>query len=183
MQKFSQTIELFRKYAGEYDFDWLLIAAQAYQESRIDQGVVSPVGAVGVMQVLPSTAEGSPININGVQSDVESNIHAGVKYMRFMVNEYFNDPAISPVDRMLLAFAGYNGGPNRIEKLRKKAAEQGLDPNKWFGNVEIVVAKHIGQETTQYVGNINKYYLAYRRALDQQAAKKKAIEEAEQSAE
>jgi len=183
LRKFQETVALFQKYAGQYDFDWLLIGAQAYQESHIDQSVVSPVGAVGVMQVLPSTAEGDPINITGVQSDVEANIHAGVKYLRFMVNEYFDDPAISPVDRMLFAFAGYNGGPNRIRKLRKAAAEQGLDPNKWFGNVELVVAKHIGQETTQYVGNINKYYLAYKRVQEQQEAKKKALEEAGEAAE
>jgi membrane-bound lytic murein transglycosylase MltF len=173
-EKFNRAIAFFKKYAGDYDFDWLMIAAQAYQESGIDQSVRSPVGAVGVMQVLPTTAEGSPINIRNVETNVENNIHAGVKYLRFMINEYFADPAISPVDRHLFAFAGYNGGPNRIDRLRRKAAAQGLDPNKWFQNVEVVVARHIGRETTQYVGNIYKYYVAYKRSVEQHEERKKA---------
>jgi membrane-bound lytic murein transglycosylase MltF len=179
LKKFREVIELLKKYAADYEFDWLLIAAQAYQESGIDQSVKSPVGAVGVMQVLPTTAEAEPIGLKDVETDIDSNVHAGVKYLRFMINQYFDDPAISPVNRMLLAFAGYNAGPNRIDRLRKKAAEQGLDPNVWFGNVELVVAEQVGRETTQYVGNINKYYLAYRRLLDQAAAKETAKSETE----
>lgn len=175
-QRFEQTVALFKKYADEYDFDWLMIGAQAYQESGIDQSVRSPVGAVGVMQVLPKTAAGSPINIKNVDKSIENNIHAGVKYLRFMVDEYFDDPAIGPVDRHLFAFASYNGGPNRIDRLRRKAAKQGLDPNRWFGNVEVVVARNIGRETTQYVGNIYKYYVAYKRLVEQRQAREQAKE-------
>ncbi len=171
--KFNATIDLFKKYAGEYEFDWLLITAQGYQESRLDQSAKSPVGALGVMQVKPSTAAGSPIFIKNIDK-IDNNIRAGTKYLRFMVDEYFDDPAISPVDRHLFAFAGYNAGPNRIDRLRKLAAQQGLDPNKWFRNVEVVVAKKVGRETTQYVGNIFKYYVAYKRILEQAAAQRAA---------
>jgi membrane-bound lytic murein transglycosylase MltF len=177
IEKFNKTIELFQKYAGEYEFDWLLIGAQAFQESGIDQSVRSPAGAVGVMQVLPTTAADPTIGIANVDTDTNNNIHAGVKYLRFMVNEYFNDPAITPVNRHLFALASYNAGPNRIARLRQKAAKQGLDPNKWFQNVEIVVAREIGRETTQYVGNIYKYYIAYKRVLEQRAARREIKEQ------
>jgi len=176
LAKLNQTIELFKKYAPMYDFDWLMIAAQAYQESGIDQNVHSSCGAVGVMQVLPATAASPPISITNVDQ-IENNIHAGVKYLRFIVDTYFKDPAISPVDRHLFAFASYNAGPNRIDRLRGEAVKQGLDPNKWFKNVEIVVARHIGRETTTYVGNIFKYYLAYKRIVEQQEAREKAKKE------
>ena len=172
VKKFRDTLALFQKYAGEYQFDWLMIAAQAYHESGVDQSVRS---AVGVMLVMPKTAAGAPILIPDVYN-IDNNIHAGVKYLRFMIDEYFNDPQISDLDRLLFAFASYNGGPNRIDRLRRKAATQGLDPNRWFQNVEIVVARHIGRETTQYVGNIFKYYVAYRRLADELEARNKARE-------
>jgi membrane-bound lytic murein transglycosylase MltF len=89
---------------------------------------------------------------------------------------YFNDPAISPVDKTLLTFAAYNAGPNRIVRLRKQTQQQGLDPNKWFGNVELVAAQDIGQETVQYVSNIYKYYVAYKMSLDQVRLRQKAKE-------
>jgi membrane-bound lytic murein transglycosylase MltF len=161
LARFRQTLQFLQKYASQYQFDWLLIAAQAFQESGLDQAARSPVGAVGVMQVMPETASGAPIGIPQVH-ELEHNIHAGVKYLRFMTDQYFDDPAISPVDRHLFAFASYNAGPNRINRLRAKAAQQGLNPNKWFQNVEVVAARYVGAETTQYVSNIFKYYVAYK---------------------
>jgi membrane-bound lytic murein transglycosylase MltF len=178
LKKFRDTVAIFQQYAGQYQFDWLMIAAQAYQESGIDQSVRS---AIGVMQVMPKTAAGAPILIQDIY-DIENNIHAGIKYLRFMIDEYFNDPQIAAVDRLLFAFASYNGGPNRIVRLRGKAAAQGLDPNRWFQNVEIVVARHIGRETTQYVGNIFKYYVAYKRLVEELEARKAARERAIENA-
>ena len=78
-----------------------------------------------------------------------------------MVNEYFDDPNINQLNRMLFAFASYNAGPNKIAQLRKKAEEKGSDPNKWFQNVEIVPSDELGRETVTYVSNIYKYYVAY----------------------
>jgi len=165
MRRFNELTGLFKKYATQYDFDWLLLIAQGYQESQLDQKTRSPVGAVGVMQVMPTTATDKSVGIPDIHL-VEPNIHAGVKYMRFLVNEYFDEPGIDRVNRHLFAFAAYNGGPNRIARLRKEAAKQGLDPNKWFNNVEVIVAQEIGRETVQYVSNIFKYYIAYKLTLE-----------------
>ncbi len=165
MRRFNELTGYFKKYATQYDFDWLLLVAQGYQESQLDQSTRSPVGAIGVMQVMPTTAKDKNVAIPDIHN-VEPNIHAGVKYMRFLVNQYFDEPGIDRVNRHLFAFAAYNAGPNRISRLRKKAAEQGLDPNKWFNNVELVVAEEVGRETVQYVSNIFKYYIAYKLTID-----------------
>ena len=177
MKRFREVTDLFKKYSDQYGFDWLLVAAQGYQESGLDQSTRSRVGAIGVMQVMPATARDRNVNIPNIH-ELEPNIHAGVKYLRFMVNEYFDEPGIDRVNRHLFAFASYNAGPNRIQRLRKVAADEGLDPNKWFNNVEVVVAREVGRETVQYVSNIYKYYLAYKLVVEQtrerEAAKKSA---------
>jgi len=166
MEKFKSAFAFFRKYGEQYKFEWLMIAAQAYQESTIDQSKVSPVGAVGVMQIKPSTAAGNPINIEGVDKDMEKNINAGVKYLNFIMETYFKDAPMTRTNRGLFAFASYNAGPNRVAKLRKQAEQEGLDPNVWFDNVEVIAAKEIGSETVTYVSNIYKYYVAYKTAQE-----------------
>jgi membrane-bound lytic murein transglycosylase MltF len=171
MAKFKSAASFFKKYASEYDFEWLMIAAQAYQESTIDQTKTSPVGAVGVMQIKPSTAAGDPINIDGVDQDMEKNINAGVKYLAFIMDTYFKDAKMNSTNRCMFAFASYNAGPNRIARLRKQAEAEGLDPNVWFNNVELVAAKDIGAETVNYVSNIYKYYVAYKMASEINAKK------------
>lgn len=164
-RRFNGAVQFFRKYGSRYDLDYLLLAAQGYQESRLDQGARSPRGAVGVMQLLPSTAASAPINLPNIK-DLETNIHAGVKYHHHITNTYFRDPALTPVNRMLFAFAAYNAGPGNVAKMRRLAATMGLDPNQWFANVEVAAGKVTGQETIRYVGNIYKYYVAYRMMLD-----------------
>jgi membrane-bound lytic murein transglycosylase MltF len=166
LQKFNAYVEYFKKYAAEYNFDYLMLAAQGYQESLLDQDKKSHAGAVGVMQVIPKLAAANPIGIPNV-NDADGNIHAGVKMMRIIADTYFNDPAIDPLNRTLFTFASYNAGPNRIVRLRKKAQQDGLDPNKWFGNVELEVAKDVGQETVNYVSNIYKYYVAYKLTIEE----------------
>jgi membrane-bound lytic murein transglycosylase MltF len=164
MKKFAALSALFKQYAGEYDFDYLMIMAQGYQESLLDQNKRSPSGAVGIMQVIPKDAAASPINVPNVAT-AGNNILAGVKMLRNIEDQYFNDPKIDPVDKTLMSFASYNAGPNRIARLRQQAGQQGLDPDKWFSNVELMVAKDVGQETVTYVGNVYKYYVAYKLAL------------------
>jgi membrane-bound lytic murein transglycosylase MltF len=160
-QRLEDAVEFFKQYSQQYGFDWLMIAAQAYQESGIDQSKRSPAGAVGVMQLLPSTA--ADPNVNIPQIDVmEHNIHAGVKYLRFLYDRYFKNEPMDALNKMLFAFASYNAGPGRIIKLRQEASESGFDSNIWFRNVEIIAARRIGAETVQYVSNIYKYYIAYR---------------------
>ena len=160
-RKFRALIKFFREYGDQYDLPYLLLAAQGYQESQLDQKRRSSVGAVGVMQIKPSTAEGPPVFIKGVDTDVQRNIQAGAKYLRWIVDEYFKDEPMTRIDKGLFALASYNAGPGRIRGLRQKAKKRGLDENKWFQNVEIVAARDIGRETVQYVGNIYKYYVAY----------------------
>ena len=170
MKKFVAYVDFFKKYSDQYNFDYLMIAAQGYQESLLDQSKRSPAGAVGIMQVIPKYAAAPPINVKDV-GIADKNIQAGVKMLHHISDTYFNDPAISQVDKTLFTFASYNAGPNRILRLRKKAAEDGLDPNKWFGNVELAVAKDIGQETVTYVNNIYKYYVAYKLTWQQRIRK------------
>ena len=157
-RKFLALVELFRKYGDRYDVDWLLMAAQGYQESQLNQDARSPVGAIGVMQVMPDT--GKELGVGDI-TRVDSNIHAGVKYMRFMIDQYFEREPMTRLDKALFAFAAYNCGPGRVAQLRKEAAKRGLDPNVWFHNVEYVAEEKIGPETVTYVGNIYKYYIAY----------------------
>ncbi len=171
--RFKEVGELFRKYSDQYGFDWLMIAALAYQESGIDQSKQSPSGAIGVMQVLPKTASGKKVNIPDIEK-LESNIHAGIKYLRIIRDEYFEKEPMDELDKMLFTFASYNAGPNKVKRLRKEALQMELDPNVWFRNVEVVAAKRIGRETVQYVSNIYKYYIAYRLILKKIELKKDA---------
>ena len=176
-QKFKEAAALFEKYSNNYDFDWLLVAALAYQESRIDQSKRSPAGAVGVMQILPSTAADPNVNIPDIEK-LEDNIHAGIKYLRFLNNRYFEKEPMDDKNKMLFSFASYNAGPAKIARLRTEARKAGLDPNIWFRNVEIIAARRIGRETVQYVSNIYKYFTAYRliiNKLNLKEEKKKAF--------
>jgi membrane-bound lytic murein transglycosylase MltF len=166
LEKFTQLAALFKQYCEQYDFDTLMIAAQGYQESKLDQSAKSPRGAVGIMQLLPSTAADKSIAITGIDKDPGKNIHAGVKYMRLLVDKYLDDPALDDKNRTLMAFAAYNAGPGNLRKFRKLAEKSGLDPNIWFGNVEHAAADIVGRETVQYVANIYKYYVAYRLATE-----------------
>ncbi|KIX14740.1 lytic transglycosylase F [Dethiosulfatarculus sandiegensis] len=174
-KRYEQTIGLFEKYSGKYGFDWLMIAALAYQESGIDQSKRSPAGAVGVMQILPTTASSPPVNIPEI-TIIDKNIHAGVKYLDYLHRTYFSDKSLDPLNQVLFTFASYNAGPARVRQLRERAKKMGLNPNLWFQNVERVAAKVIGRETVQYVSNIYKYYLAYSRIQEKQARKSKAKE-------
>jgi len=173
LQKFNTYVQFFKKYAAEYNFDYLMLAAQGYQESLLDQDKRSHVGAVGIMQVMPKLAAANPIGVANV-ADADGNIHAGVKMLRNIADKYFNDPGIDPLNKTLFTFASYNAGPNRIARLRSKAQADGLDQNVWFGNVELEVAKEVGQETVTYVSNIYKYYVAYKMAVEQKQVREAA---------
>jgi len=166
LQKFNAMVEIFKKYAGKYDFDYLLIAALAYQESGLDQSKRSHRGAVGVMQILPSTAADPNIGVPGIEKP-ENNIHAGTKYLRFIIDRYYGEEPMNDGNKNLFGLASYNAGPARVRGLRKKAGAMGLDPNVWFYNVEVVAAQEIGRETVQYVSNIYKYYIVYQSVFSQ----------------
>lgn len=170
-RKFQSLLDYFRKYGGQYDVDPVIMAAQGYQESRLDQNAKSQVGAIGVMQVMPAT--GKELNVGDI-TETEANIHAGIKYMRFMIDQYYKDEPMTPMNKVLMTFASYNAGPGRTRQLRRETAKRGLDPNVWFGNVERVASEKIGRETVQYVSNIYKYYVAYTLVLEQRQAREAA---------
>jgi len=161
---------LFQKYSKEYQFPWMLIAAEAYQESGLNQNAKSPVGAIGVMQVMPTTAATSPVNIPDV-SKVDPNIHAGVKLLKYIRDDYFKDDPMDPLNKTLMTLAAYNAGPARVKQCRQLAAQMGLNPNLWFKNVEYAVAKKVGAETVGYVSNIYKYYLGWKLMTERETAR------------
>jgi membrane-bound lytic murein transglycosylase MltF len=169
--KLERTLGIFRKYGADYKLDYLLMLAQGYQESQLDQQAKSHVGAIGVMQVMPAT--GKDLKVGDI-TQLDPNIHAGVKYIRFMMDQYYANEPMTPLDKGLFTFASYNAGPARITQLRKRAAARGLDPNKWFNNVEVLASESIGRETVQYVANIYKYYLAYQMLMDEREQRLKA---------
>jgi len=171
-QKFQALIQTFQKYGAQYDVDWVLMAAQGYQESQLDQNAKSRVGASGIMQLMPAT--GKQMNVGDIHQ-TGPNIAAGTKYMRFMIDQYYANEPMRILDKALFTFASYNAGAGRIDQMRKETTRRGLDPNKWFGNVEYVAAEKIGQETVTYVSNIYKYYVAYRLILENQAATRIAV--------
>jgi soluble lytic murein transglycosylase-like protein len=173
LKRFDQTIVMFEKYGKQYGFDPLMLAAQGFQESQLRQDMRGPTGAIGIMQVMPAT--GAELKVGDIKI-AENNIHAGAKYMDQLMDVYFKDANFSEAERPLFAFASYNAGPGRISSMRKEAAKRGLNPDKWFHNVEIVTAEKVGIETTTYVRNIFKYYTAYRLALDAQLEQKRARE-------
>ena len=174
ISRLDQMADVFQKYGDQYSFDWLALAAQGYQESTLDHSKRSPAGAVGVMQLLPSTAADKNVGIPNI-SKLDDNIHAGAKYLDFLRERYFNDSSISDEARVDFALAAYNAGPARVAQLRTKAEGRGLDPNRWFGHVEHVAAEVIGRETVEYVANINKYYVAYKLMLERQANRREQL--------
>jgi membrane-bound lytic murein transglycosylase MltF len=172
VKRFNQMKGLFQKYADQYQFPWMLIAAQAYQESELNQQARSPVGAIGVMQVMPGTAASPPINIRNV-TQLEPNIHAGVKLLKYIRDDYFKDDPMDPLNKTLMTLAAYDAGPARLKQCRQVAADMGLNPNLWFQNVEYAVAKEVGAEPVGYVSNIYKYYIGWKLMSEREAERSK----------
>lgn len=170
IEQLSPYDDLVRKYAEKYSFDWRLIVAQMYQESRFDPEAISHAGAEGLMQIMPETAA-----FIGVQntSDPAQSIEAGIRYLNTLREQFENDLLLE--DRTWFTLASYNAGYGRISKARKLAAEMGLDPNKWFGHVEkamLALAKPFTKdgelvrncrcgETVAYVQEIRTLYSNY----------------------
>lgn len=173
-KRFGDVVDLFRKYGDHYDVDHLLMVAQGFQESQLDHSARSPVGAIGIMQIMPAT--GKDLKVGDIKV-LANNVQGGVKYMRFMIDQFYDKEPMTPLNKGLFAFAAYNAGPGRVAQLRKEAARRGLDPNRWFHNVEIVAAEKIGAETVTYVANIFKYFTAYK-LIEEQEADRRAAREA-----
>jgi len=169
IEKFRQLIGYFKTYGGQYGIDPYMLAAQAYQESSFNQGLRMKSGAVGIMQMMESTAR-DELHMDDIVSRAEDNIHAGAEYLRYLVDKYLDDPAIPEREKVLMTLAAYNAGPGNLERFRDKARQNGFNPNIWFGNVEHGAAAVVGRETVQYVGNIYKYYVVYSTLLSKEPA-------------
>src|SRR5262249_46812789 len=172
--EFLRVIDIFKKYSDKYGFDYLMMAAQGFQESRLNQSAHSARGAVGVMQLLPTTAADPKIGITGIDKSADRNIEDGEKYLPHLLDVYLNDPKLDQKNRTLMAFAAYNAGPGNLIRFRKWAEKSGLDPYVWFFNTEEGAARIVGQETVQYVSNIYKYYIAYRLLTERESKADKA---------
>jgi len=171
--KIAPFLPSLKRYSEEYGFDWRLIAAQAYQESHLDPNAVSSSGAVGLMQLLPSTAKDMGFTD---LTNPDDSLHDGIKYMDWLRKHFFDEPDLSPTAQIDFALAAYNAGPSRVKRWRAAAPERGLDPNRWFGNVEILALEGVGIQPVQYVGNINKYFLVFSLVLDDLLARKEELE-------
>lgn len=183
LEKFDGLVALFTQYGRSYAFDELLLAAQGYQESQLDQSRRSPRGAVGIMQLLPSTAADKAVAVSGIDKSAERNIEAGAKYLNHLQMHYLDEPGLTPINRMLFAIAAYNAGPGNLRKFRREAGRMGLDEDIWFGNVEHGAAKVVGRETVQYVSNIYKYYVSYKLYFDRKMKVRPATTEVAPTAE
>jgi membrane-bound lytic murein transglycosylase MltF len=165
LDELQEIAKVFRQYGEEFNFDWLMLAAQGFQESGLQQDRRSPAGAVGIMQIKPSTASDPRIGVSDVTT-IDNNVLAGAKYLRFIADRYFDGDGINSLNQWLLSLAAYNAGPARVARLRREAADNGYDPNLWFDNVEIIAARRIGRETVTYVANIFKYFVGYQIAAE-----------------
>ena len=115
--KFREFLDLFRKHGEAYSFDYLLLAAQGYQESQLDQKRRSPRGAVGVMQLMPATAADKAVGVRGIDKSADRNIEAGAKYLRHLIDTYIDDPQVDERNRFLFALAAYNAGPGKSRQV------------------------------------------------------------------
>ena len=173
MKRFEKMADIFRKYSNTYGMDYLLMMAEGYQESGLNQQARSHVGAIGVMQVMPQT--GAEMKVGDIH-EVDSNIHAGVKYFHNMVEKLYGNEPMDDLNKVLFTFAAYNCGSARVKQLRAEATEKGLSPNVWIDNVEVIAANRVGSETVNYVSNIYKYYVAYRLIAAQEQQRGTALE-------
>ena len=165
-QSLRRLRDSFEAHAAKYELDWVLLVAQGFQESRLGADTENSHGAVGIMQIKPASA--AEAGVNDISTD-NSNIEAGAAYLRLLIDHYFDDPALDPTTKQIFAVAGYNAGPTRIRNLRRKTAAAGLDPDVWFDNVEVLVAREVGRETVRYVSNIMKYYVTFTLMIEDRA--------------
>jgi membrane-bound lytic murein transglycosylase F len=169
--------DVVRKYAEQYGFDWRMVVAQMYQESRFDPEAKSWAGAMGLMQVLPRTAAEFGFK-KGELAQPDTGIHAGVKYLDWIRDRF--DAELPVTDRMWFTLASYNAGYGHVRDARRLAAQKGWDRDRWFGNVERAMlllsnpkyyrkAAHgfvRGTEPVAYVQQISDRYRAYVRVME-----------------
>ena len=161
---------LARRYAAEYDLDWRLVVALMFQESRFRPGLTSPAGAAGLMQMMPETA--AHLDVGDVH-DPDESIRAGTRYLRCLIDVY--EPTLPLATRIRFALASYDAGAGHVIDARLLARQLGLDPNRWYGNVEKAMllleqpeyyegakrGRCRGSEVVRYVEEIDRRYRLY----------------------
>jgi membrane-bound lytic murein transglycosylase F len=161
---------IFQKFAPRYGFDWRLTAAQAYQESHFDPRAKSREGAVGLLQILPRTAQSLGFTR---LTDPEECTQAGIAYLAALMGQL--EPDLALQQRVRFALAAYNVGFGHLSDARRLADEHGLDRNRWFGNVEKAMLElqkpanyrrarygyARGSEPVKYVSEIQTRYEQY----------------------
>lgn len=160
--RFMSMRPLFEKYGNQYDLSPLFLASFGFQETMLNQDLISPSGAIGVMQLTAST--GSAMDVGNIRQ-LDSNIHAGAKYLNQLASQNFNGDGLDKSNQALFAIASYNIGPANVIRARKLASKLGFDPNKWFLNVEMAASELFGIEPMNYVRNVYKYFVAYQLSI------------------
>lgn len=173
----SQYDHLFRKYAPTAGLDWVLIAAQCYQESCFDTRAHSWAGACGLMQIIPSTADHLSLPRNKLY-EPEPNISAAARYMRELQG-LFSD-VTNPQERIKFALAAYNGGYHHVRDAMALTKKHGGIWQRWSDVRHYILALSQpqyyrdpvvnngymrGSETANYVDMIMERWSQYRYAL------------------
>jgi len=173
--KVSPFDNIIKNYADTIGWDWRLVAALIYQESRFNPSVTSPRGAYGLMQVMPST--GLHFGYDVTRS-VENNIRAGISYIR-MLDRLFSQWVTDPDERVKFILASYNAGHGHVIDAIRLAEKNGLDPGRWDDNVSLFLERKAdpafyddpvvrngrlrqGVQVNAYVADILKRYEHYR---------------------
>ncbi|QBC42198.1 MltF family protein [Iodobacter fluviatilis] len=159
LDKLAFFAPVFQIVAAANNLDWLLLAAIGQKETGLNS-VVRKKGPTGVMQINPTTARNM-----GVKNphDAEGNVTAAARYLGHL-RDFFNNPGINDEDQLYFMIAAYNAGEGRVQQLRNQAAAQGLDRNRWLGNVEKVALKSVSKGMVDYVSAVSRYYIAYQAA-------------------
>ncbi|NTU58758.1 MAG: transporter substrate-binding domain-containing protein [Chlorobiaceae bacterium] len=123
--------ELVRKGAKTIDWDWRLLSALIYEESQFDPEAISWAGAIGLMQLMPSTAAAFK---PGDLSNPADNIKAGTAYLVSLEKEW--EEIQDQATRLKFILASYNVGPGHVRDAQKLATKYGANPYVWEGNVE-----------------------------------------------
>jgi len=148
----------------QYDLDWTWVAGIAFQESGFNQKAVGPGGHIGIMQIAPATAASVPVGIVAID-EADANIHAGVRYLRYILDKHFSEPGIAENDRMRMTVASYQAGPLNIDQARGWARVNGYNADRWSGGVDEAVRRLFGEHTVRYVRDVSAYREAFRNAF------------------
>lgn len=163
---------LFKTTAKEIDWDWRLLAAMAFTESRFDPTVVSWAGARGIMQIMPATARAYGLRVEQLLDNALCIATAGKILSN--LDKMLSDKVTDPKERLKFVIAAYNSGPAHILDAIALAEKHGMNPQKWHDNVEHALLMKSkpeyyndpvcrygyfrGRQTAEYVRSVYEFY-------------------------